>query len=139
MSLKGCFACNDSTTLPYIFGEERTAQIAREVELCEAVINDGNLEEHKAFLQEVQVMFCAWNTPALTEEQIAEYFPRLEVVFYAAGSVQYFARPFFARGVRILSAWKVMAIPVGTGNSRHDCAREQGGVPRAGTLQDRGI
>ena len=40
--MKGCFACNDSTTLPYIFGEERTAQIASEVALCEAVITSEN-------------------------------------------------------------------------------------------------
>ena len=48
----------------------------------------------------------------LTEEQVAEFFPNLRVIFYAAGSVRYFAAPFLRRGVTVLSAWQVMAEPV---------------------------
>ena len=50
--------------------------------------------------------------PALSEAEIAEYLPNLRAVFYGAGSVQYFARPFLSRGVRVFSAWAANAVPV---------------------------
>ena len=50
--------------------------------------------------------------PALTEAQIAAHFPNLEAVYYAAGTVQYFARPFLKRGVRVFSAWAANGVPV---------------------------
>ena len=50
--------------------------------------------------------------PALTEAQIEAHFPNLEAVYYAAGTVQYFARPFLKRGVRVFSAWAANGVPV---------------------------
>ncbi len=50
--------------------------------------------------------------PALAEEEIARFFPKLKAVFYAAGTVQGFARPFLNRGIRIFSAWGANAVPV---------------------------
>ncbi|AEE16987.1 NAD(P)-dependent oxidoreductase [Treponema brennaborense] len=57
-------------------------------------------------------IFSTWGMPVLSETDIQQYFPQLKYVFYAAGSVQYFARPFLARGVRIFSAWMANAVPV---------------------------
>ena len=50
--------------------------------------------------------------PEFTEEEIERCFPNLECVFYSAGTVQKFARPFLHRGVKIFSAWRANAIPV---------------------------
>lgn len=50
--------------------------------------------------------------PAFSEEEIRACFPKLECVFYAAGTVQMFARPFLACGVRVFSAWAANAVPV---------------------------
>jgi phosphoglycerate dehydrogenase-like enzyme len=50
--------------------------------------------------------------PALNEKQIGDFFPKLKAVFYAAGSVQHFAAPFLARGVRVFSAAEANAVPV---------------------------
>ena len=47
-----------------------------------------------------------------SEEEIKEYLPNLKAVFYAAGSVQSFARPFLNCGVRVFSAWAANAVPV---------------------------
>lgn len=60
----------------------------------------------------VEYIFSTWGMPVLTEEEIAAYFPALRAVFYAAGTVQAFARPFLARGVRVFSAWRANALPV---------------------------
>lgn len=60
----------------------------------------------------VEYIFSTWNMPALTGEQIQFYFPNLKAVFYAAGTVRYFAAPYMERGVRIFSAWGANAVPV---------------------------
>jgi len=60
----------------------------------------------------IEYAFGTWGVPLLSEAQIHTYFPSLKALFYAAGSVQYFARPFFHCGVRIFSAFSANAIPV---------------------------
>lgn len=57
-------------------------------------------------------IFSTWGMPALSPEIIAEYLPNLKAVFYAAGSVQGFARNFLSCGVRIFSAWGANGVPV---------------------------
>ena len=61
---------------------------------------------------DVELLFSTWGMPALPEEEIRRLFPRLRALFYAAGSVQAFARPFLAAGVRVFGAWRANAIPV---------------------------
>jgi phosphoglycerate dehydrogenase-like enzyme len=50
--------------------------------------------------------------PSLTGEQVEQLLPRLKALFYAAGSVQGFARPFLSRGVKLVSAWRANAVAV---------------------------
>ncbi len=61
---------------------------------------------------DVEYLFSTWGFPILSEEELAAHLPRLKAVFYAAGSVQTFARPLFSRGVRICSAASANGIPV---------------------------
>lgn len=61
---------------------------------------------------DVEYIFSTWGMPALSEEEIRSTFPKLKAVFYAAGSVQYFVRPFLQCGVRVFSAWGSNAVPV---------------------------
>jgi phosphoglycerate dehydrogenase-like enzyme len=68
--------------------------------------------ENKVFLADVDVIFSTWGMPELSVREIKEYFPCLKAVFYAAGSVQGFARPFLNCGVRVFSAWAANAVPV---------------------------
>ncbi len=60
----------------------------------------------------VEFIFSTWGMPRFSAEEIRRYFPDLRAVFYAAGSVQGFARPFLDCGVRVFSAWAANAIPV---------------------------
>ena len=61
---------------------------------------------------EIEAVFSSWGMPCLTEAQISERLPNLRCVFYAAGTVQYFARPFLHKGIRVFSAWAANAVPV---------------------------
>jgi len=63
-------------------------------------------------LPDTEYIFSTWGMPEMTDAEIAYHFPKLKAIFYGAGTVQYFARPFLARGVRICSAWAANAIPV---------------------------
>lgn len=61
---------------------------------------------------EVEVIFSTWHVPEMTEEEIRRCLPSLKCLFYGAGSVQYFAKPFLRCGVRVFSAWQANAVPV---------------------------
>ena len=63
-------------------------------------------------LREVEILFSTWGMFELEEAKIREHLPKLQAIFYAAGSVQYFARPYLACGVRIFSAWAANGVPV---------------------------
>lgn len=74
-----------------------------------ALARDGVLSGAAA---DADAIFSSWGMPTLSEEEIAQHLPRVRALFYAAGSVQAFARPFLARGVRVFSAWRENAVPV---------------------------
>jgi phosphoglycerate dehydrogenase-like enzyme len=82
------------------------AQIGDAPVLSTAQLLAGEADIHTEYL------FSTWGMPTLTVEQIQTLLPQLKAVFYAAGSVQYFARPYLTAGVKIFSAWAANAIPV---------------------------
>ncbi len=75
-------------------------------------INRKNLKENADFLSDCEIAFATWGMPKFTKEEIREYMPKLKAVFYAAGTVQYFARPFLESGIRVSSAFAANALPV---------------------------
>ncbi len=76
------------------------------------IIKSDKLDEYREVLEKTDYIFSTWGMPCLTEEQIRGYLPNLKAVFYGAGTVQRFARPFLACGVKIFSAWAANAVPV---------------------------
>ena len=87
-------------------------KLCQNLDLPREVILAENLEAHRERLSKASYLFSTWGMPALTEGQIEEYLPNLKAVFYAAGTVQGFARPFLNRGVKVFSAWAANAVPV---------------------------
>ena len=61
---------------------------------------------------DTEYIFSTWGMPSFTEAEIKTYLPTLKAVFYGAGSVQGFARPFLHSGVKVFSAWAANAVPV---------------------------
>lgn len=72
---------------------------------------DDVLKDPQAFSR-VENIFTTWGMPVFTEEEIRTALPSLKAVYYAAGSVRYFAAPFLSCGVRVHSAWAANAVPV---------------------------
>lgn len=82
--------------------------------LCDC---DGSVYSKKDIVggqnfRDVEVIFSTWGMPKFSAREIEENFPNLKFLFYAAGSVQSFAKEFLERGVRVFSAWKLNAVPV---------------------------
>lgn len=94
------------------YDAETLALLRETLALPDEVILPDQLEQRREQLSKANYLFSTWGMPALTEEQIQTYLPNLKAVFYAAGSVQQFARPFLSCGVRVFSAWAANAIPV---------------------------
>ncbi|MBQ4047501.1 MAG: hypothetical protein IJC93_03935 [Clostridia bacterium] len=72
------------------------------------VFRKADLLADPAAFAETEYVFSTWGMPQLNEAEIRHLLPRLKAVFYAAGSVQAFARPFLASGVKVFSAWAPM-------------------------------
>ncbi len=94
------------------YDEDTRKALASSLYFVDPVYREEDLEGRRKSLASVDVIFSTWGMLSLTEEQIQQYFPSLKAVFYAAGSVQYFARPFLNHGVRVFSAASANGIPV---------------------------
>lgn len=95
-----------------VFSEDVMKKLKKYGDVSPKLINKRSLEKHKAFLSECEVAFATWGMLKLSEEEIKKYLPKLKIVFYAAGTVQYFAKPFLNCGVRVFSAFAANAVPV---------------------------
>ena len=87
-------------------------KLARELDFIEPLYDRQTLTARAGELRDVSYIFSTWGMWQLAEAEIKEYFPALKAVFYAAGSVQGFAREFLSAGVEVFSAWAANGIPV---------------------------
>lgn len=108
------FFNDDSWRFPVLYPEELRARIRALADFSNEIYSSKDLDDPAlaGLFARTRVIFSSWGMPALTEKQIEAHFPNLEAVYYAAGTVQYFARPFLKRGVRVFSAWAANGVPV---------------------------
>lgn len=98
--MKTIYLCESEKDLRRVYGTEDNIY-------CKADV----LQNPESFL-DTEYVFSTWGMPAFTEEEIKAYLPALKAVFYGAGTVQKFARPFLNCGVKVFSAWAANAVPV---------------------------
>ena len=109
--MKIALMTNNTFDYGRVYKDDVLSDIAKYGELS-PLINEENLSEHLDFLSQAEYLFTTWGMPVFTQEQIREYMPNLKGLFYAAGSVQDFAKPFLDCGIRIYSAFSANAVPV---------------------------
>jgi len=109
--VKAVFLSENPALIERVYAEKQRAALALRVELYPEILT-GVHHAQACALAEAEVIFSTWGMPALNEEQIEKHLPTLNAVFYGAGSVQNFARPFLCRGARVFSAWHANAVPV---------------------------
>ncbi len=94
-----------------VYAAGRMDQVRQRVEALDQIVSKDAYLAGGVDLSSVKYVFSTWGMPNLTEDEIAKM-PNLEAIFYAAGSVQNFARPFLNKGIKVFSAWAANAVPV---------------------------
>lgn len=110
--MKAIFLCKYADKIFRVFDTQTVAALAELTGVAQRIYTKADIEADPAAFAEVEIIFSTWGMPKFTEEEIARYLPALKCIFYGAGTVQSFARPFLARGVKIFSAWAANAVPV---------------------------
>ncbi len=103
---------SDKEKFNLVFSEDVMEMLKQYGEVSSDIIDKGELERHKEFLSDCEIAFSTWGMPCFNEDEIKKYMPKLKILFYAAGSVQSFARSFLDSGVRVFSAFAANAVPV---------------------------
>lgn len=110
--MRSVFICNEPHNVEWVYGEVTTAYLQETAGLDPRILSHDEAVSHPAWFADTEYIFSTWGMPPFTEEEIKATFPRLKAVFFAAGSVQHFARPFLRCGVQVHSAWGANAVPV---------------------------
>ena len=111
--MKAIFLGNSTNeTMFRVCDETVVAELQGLVEIDRRVYTKADVCNDPSSFFQVELIFSTWGMPKFSEEEIKACFPSLKCVFYGAGSVQEFARPFLSCGVKVFSAWAANAVPV---------------------------
>ncbi len=110
--MKCVFLAKDDRKLREVYSGPILDRLVEATGIDGAYLTQQDVERRPGELDSVECIFSTWTMPTLTEKDIRQVLPNLRAVFYAAGSVKYFAQPFFDSGVRIFSAAAANAVPV---------------------------
>lgn len=92
-------------TFRRVYGDKQMARLRSLTDLDETIYTSVD-ELRASGVRDAEFVFSTWGMLQMTEEEIHELLPCLKAVFYGAGSVQSFARPFLNKGIRVFSAWQ---------------------------------
>ena len=111
MKKKAAFFGDRQERLDYVYAAGRRERVAEIVNLYPHTVSLNNFDDHVSKLQDLEVIFTTWGMSPLQKEHL-DQLPNLKIVFYGAGSVQKFARPFLEHGIKVCSSWRANAVPV---------------------------
>ena len=95
-----------------IYAPEVRDEIAELVDVYAPVQGPDVAHRNPDVLQEVEIVFSGWGAPRM-DETFLEAAPRLEAVFYGAGTIRgMVTEAFWRRGIVVSSAWAANAVPV---------------------------
>ena len=98
-----------SGMIEYVYSPEQLKILAEITDLMPGIYSLEDVRAGK--LAETEALFSTWAIPPFEQADI-DRMPKLQALFYAAGATDSFARLFFARGIKVFSAWQANAIPV---------------------------
>lgn len=102
----------DPAMCKHTFPASVRAQLGAWTQLPDAPVTKEEILAQPDLYRDTELIFSTWDMLHFTREELQKCFPALRAVFYAAGSVQHFAREFLAAGAHVFSAWAANAIPV---------------------------
>jgi phosphoglycerate dehydrogenase-like enzyme len=106
--MKNIFMTEQADKIGYVYSDEIKSKLC-----CpEKIFNKADVLANPELFKETEYIFSTWGMSTFSADEIKSFFPNLKAIFYAAGTVQYFARPFLQNNVKIFSAWAANAVPV---------------------------
>jgi phosphoglycerate dehydrogenase-like enzyme len=102
---------NEAWQLERVFGQGRREMLEHAAILHPTILDSVNFDSQARFLDQVEVLFSTWGMDEVLALKVRDL-PNLKAFFYAAGTVQAFARPLLEKGVTVVSAWAANAVPV---------------------------
>lgn len=90
MNMKIIYLSENIDDLQRVYADQAPVQLSKKKDIA----------AKPEFFWNTEYIFSTWGMPKMTEEEIERFFPKLKAVFYAAGSVRYFAQPFLNREFR---------------------------------------
>jgi len=110
--MKAIFLCEKNDKIFKVYAPEAVCELQKLTNVQKTIYTKEDVLRDPASFHEVEMIFSTWGMPVFSEAEIKRCFPRLEVLFSGAGSVQKFARPFLNCGVKVFSAWAANGVPV---------------------------
>lgn len=110
--MKAIFLCEKTDVIFRVFDPHTVCELQKLTGIEQKLYNKADILSEPETFGGVEIIFSTWGMPTFTEAEIKACFPSLKCVFYGAGTVQKFARPFLACGVKVFSAWAANAVPV---------------------------
>lgn len=113
--MKAIFLANNKGNIDYVYPKETQERIKSLIDIdLDKVYCQEDLEANPNGFGDVEYIFSTWSMPGGSEDKddFARFFPNAKALFYAAGSVKYFAQHYFDKNIRIFSAFAANAVPV---------------------------
>ena len=110
---KAIFLCDSPENIARVFGEGRLERLKTFAEVHPQVISTADFDHNLHVVRDAEYVFTTWGMLVLTPAQI-KHMKKLKAVFYAAGTVKYFAAPYLKAGIKVISAWAQNAVPTST-------------------------
>lgn len=110
--MKAIFLCESPLKIFHVFDAETCNKLNALTGIEKKLYTKADILNAPEQFAEVEMIFSTWAMPVFTAEEIKACLPSLKIVFYGAGTVQFFARPFLQCGVQVVSAWAANAVPV---------------------------
>ncbi len=113
--MKAIFLANYKGNIDYVYPKATQERIKSLIDIdLDKVYCQEDLMANPDGFKDVEYIFSTWSMPGGWEDKddFAKYFPNAKALFYAAGSVKYFAQHYFDKGIRIFSAFAANAVPV---------------------------
>lgn len=110
--MKAVFCTKIPSHIKNVYSENTVCAIKKYYDLDETIICKKNIRSNPAAAKAAEVLFSTWGMEHFEKSEIEEYFPNLKYIFYAAGTVQDFAKEFLEKGIKVFSSSAANAVPV---------------------------
>ena len=103
--MRAIFLCEKSDQIFKVYDSKTLCYLQGQVEIEKKIYNKADILAEPASFADVKFIFSTWGMPLFAEDEIKACLPSLECVYYGAGTVQAFARPFLNCRIKVFLPW----------------------------------